>query len=172
MAISAFIVKVPGAESLVGELRERFDATSKLGVPAHITVLVPFMDPSDISADVLKQARRALEQTNAFSFVLSSVGRFPTTAYLAPEPAEPFIAMTHALTEAFPNYRPYAGEHQGVIPHLTVAHGSASDADKASDALRLRLEEGTALASDCNSVALIENSSGRWKELCVFQLPA
>jgi hypothetical protein len=37
MAISAFIVKVPGAESLVGALRERFDATSKIGVPAHLT---------------------------------------------------------------------------------------------------------------------------------------
>lgn len=79
--------------------------------------------------------------------------------------------MTHALTEAFPDYRPYAGEHQGVIPHLTVAHGSAADADEAAKVLRLRLEQGLALEAQCNSVAQIENSSGRWSELCVFQLP-
>ena len=170
MAISAFIVKVPSAESLVGALRERFDATSRLGVPAHITVLVPFMDPSDINADVLEQAQRALEQTTAFSFALRSVGRFPATAYLVPEPAAPFIAMTQALAETFPGFRPYAGEHQGVIPHLTVAHGSVSDADEAADALRLRLEQGAALTAQCSSVALIENSSGRWRELHVFHL--
>jgi 2'-5' RNA ligase len=171
MAISALIVKVPGAESLVGALRERFDATSKLGVPAHITVLVPFMDPSDINAGVLEQAQRALEQTAAFSFALHAVGRFPATAYLVPEPAGPFIAMTQALAETFPDCRPYAGEHQGVIPHLTVAHGSAADADEAADALRLQLEQGAALAAKCSSVALIENSSGRWREMHIFQLP-
>ena len=171
MAISAFIVKVPGAESLVGALHERFDATSKLGVPAHITVLVPFMDPSDISAGVLEQVQRALAQTAAFSFALCSVGKFPATAYLVPEPAAPFIAMTHALTEAFPGFLPYAGEHQGVIPHLTVAHGNASDADEAADVLRLRLAQGTALTAKCSSIALIENSSGEWPEMHVFQLP-
>lgn len=170
MAISAFIVKVPSAESVVAALRERFDATSKLGVPAHITVLVPFMDPGDITADVLEQAQRALMGTTAFAFSLRSVGRFPTTAYLEPEPTAPFIAMTQALVEAFPGFRPYAGEHQRVIPHLTVAHGSAADADEAAEALQLGLEQGAEVRAQCSSVALIENSSGRWRELHVFHL--
>ena len=46
MPISAFAVKVPAAEPLVGDLRRRYDATVALGVPAHITLLVPFMDPA------------------------------------------------------------------------------------------------------------------------------
>lgn len=171
MAKSAFIVKVPRAELLVGALRERFDVTSKLGVPAHITVLFPFMDPSDISPDVLTTAQRALEKTAAFSFELRSVGRFPTTTYLAPEPSAPFVSMTLALAEAFPNFQPYAGEHHGVVPHLTVAHGSAMEADEATETLRLRLEQGEAVTARCGSVALIENSSGRWKDLHVFRLP-
>jgi 2'-5' RNA ligase len=171
MAISAFVVKVPGAESLVGALRERFDATTKLDVPAHITVLVPFMDPSGVTNDVLEQAQRALERTTAFVFSLRSVGRFPATAYLAPEPAAPFIAMTRALVSTFPGFRPYAGEHQGFIPHLTVAHGSAAEADEAAEQLQLRLAQGGAVAAQCSSVALIENSSGRWRDLHDFHLP-
>ena len=171
MAISAFIVKIPGAEFLVRALRERLDATSNLGVPAHVTVLVPFMDPNNITTDVLAQAQRALERTTAFSFSLSSIGRFPATAYLVPEPAAPFIAMTRALAETFPDFPPYAGEHQGVIPHLTVAHGNAAEADEAADELRLRLEQGGAVTTQCGSVALIENSSGRWNEMHVFHLP-
>ncbi|MBB3178623.1 GNAT family N-acetyltransferase [Variovorax sp. Sphag1AA] len=171
MAISAFIVKVPAAEPLVRPLREGFDATSKLGVPAHITVLVPFMDPGDITAGVLEKAQRALEQTAAFSFELSSVGRFPATAYLVPEPAAPFVAMTRALAEAFPDFQPYAGEHHSVVPHLTVAHGSAAEADEAEEALRLHVDQGAAVTANCSSVTLIENSSGRWEDLCEFRLP-
>ncbi|MBN8748054.1 MAG: 2'-5' RNA ligase family protein [Variovorax sp.] len=171
MAVSAFIVKVPGAESLVGALRARFDPTTKLGVPAHITVLVPFMDPSDITTGVLEMAQQALEKTAAFSFELRSVGRFPTTAYLVPEPSAPFIAMTQAMVQAFPDFQPYAGEHDGIIPHLTVAHGSAADADEAAETLRLGLEHGAAVTAQCDSVALIENSSGRWRDLHVFRLP-
>ena len=43
--------------------------------------------------------------------------------------------------------------------------------DEAADALRLRLEQGGALAEQCNFVALIKNSSGRWREIHVFRLP-
>lgn len=171
MPTSAFIVKVPSAESLVGALRERCDATSKLGVLAHITVLVPFMAPGDITPYVLETAQRALERTAAFSFELRSVGRFPTTAFLVPEPSAPFISMTRAIAEAFPGFQPYAGEHQGVIPHLTVAHGSSAEADEVAETLRLRLNQGAAVTAQCSSVALIENSSGRWRDLRVFHLP-
>jgi hypothetical protein len=60
MAASALIVKVPEAEAVVSPLRARFDATSQLGVPAHITILFPFMDPGRVSPVVLKCQQRAL----------------------------------------------------------------------------------------------------------------
>lgn len=171
MAISAFVVKVPSAEPLVGDLRERFDATTKLGVPAHITVLVPFMDPQHITPAVLERAQHALNEVAAFSFSLGMVARFPTTAYLAPEPPEPFTAMTRALVEVFPDFQPYGGEHQGLIPHLTVAHGEPFEADAAAAELQGRLDAGGIVEACCTSVVLIENSTGRWEELHVFQLP-
>ncbi|BEP51803.1 2'-5' RNA ligase family protein [Variovorax paradoxus] len=172
MAISAFAVKVPSAETLVGDLRQRFDATTKLGVPAHITVLVPFMDPQYITPAVLDRVQRALNRVAAFSFSLGRVGRFPATAYLAPEPPEPFIAMTKALVDVFPDFPPYGGAHQGVVPHLTVAHGEPSEADAAAAELQKRLDASGGIVADCASVALIENSTGRWEELHVFHLPS
>lgn len=129
------------------------------------------VDPGNITTAVLEKAQRALEQTAAFSFELRSVGRFPATAYLGPEPSAPFVALTRAMAEAFPGFQPYAGEQQGVIPHLTVAHGSPAEADEAAETLRLRLDQGAAVTAQCNSVALIENSSGRWRDLHVFHLP-
>ncbi|MFH0130678.1 2'-5' RNA ligase family protein [Variovorax sp. VaC1] len=171
MAISAFAVKVPAAEALVGDLRRRYDATVALGVPAHITVLVPFMDPALITPDVLALAQRVLDRTTSFTFSLSEVGRFPETAYLAPEPAEPFVAMTLAMADAFPGFPPYEGAFEGVIPHLSVAHGNALDADAAAIELQARLLASGPVHATCTEVTLIENSSGRWQDLHVFQLP-
>jgi len=87
---TAFIVRVAEAEGHVASLRSRFDASVNLGVPAHITVLVPFMATDQITQSVLVQIQAALSQIPSFAFSLSQVRRFPATAYLAPEPAGPF----------------------------------------------------------------------------------
>lgn len=170
MPITAFIVRVPGAEALVGDLRTRFDATVQAGVPAHISVLVPFMDPARLSPAVLTRAQEALGQIPTFEFKLHGIGRFPTTTYLAPEPPDPFIAMTTALVRAFPGFPPYGGEHADVIPHLTVAHGDAERATTAASELEQRLRTAGPVEATCSSVVLLENSTGRWEELHVFRL--
>ncbi|WP_067499887.1 2'-5' RNA ligase family protein [Actinoplanes sp. TFC3] len=38
------------------------------------------------------------------------------------EPAAPLIALTHAITAAYPQAQPYQGAHPEVIPHLTIGH--------------------------------------------------
>ena len=43
--------------------------------------------------------------------------------YLAPDPPEPFSRLTEAIVERWPDYPPYEGIHETVIPHLTVAYG-------------------------------------------------
>jgi 2'-5' RNA ligase len=101
MAISAFVVHVPEVEACVGRLRERFDATTSLGVPAHITVLAPFMSPERITDAVLCEAQAAIAQSRSFAFTLAKVARFPTTTYLAPESPEPFVRLTEALVRRF-----------------------------------------------------------------------
>ena len=126
MSVSAFVVRVPAAESVVGDLRDQFDAAAKLGVPAHITILYPFMRPEEITPGVLRQAQEALSVVPSFIFSLNGIGRFPATTYLLPAPVDPFIALTTALVRGFPAFRPYGGEHREVVPHLTVAHGDPS----------------------------------------------
>jgi len=169
--VSAFIVRVPEAEPCVEALRERFDASVKLGVPAHVTVLVPFMSPERITEAVLQRAQLALNAVPSFSFALSKVARFPATTYLAPEPAAPFIALTQSLVRFFPEYPPFAGEFESIVPHLTVAHGSTPEAELAAGELSAAVQAHGPIVSECSSVALLENSSGLWKEMHVFRLP-
>ena len=172
MAESGFIVRVSEAEPLVRALRERYNESARLGVPAHITVLFPFMPPERIDSPVLERIRRVVGGVQSFEFSLSAVGRFPATAYLEPAPSAPFVALTEALVAEFPQFPPFAGEFPTIIPHLTVAHGNAEEAHFVEAQLVAKLAEHGSIRSACRSIELFENSSGRWRQMHVFHLAA
>lgn len=170
MAESGLIVCLPEAEALVGKLRHRFDSSARIGVPAHITVLFPFMPSTGIDASVLRAVRALVGKARAFEFSLARVGRFPATTYLAPDPPEPFIALTESLFREFPQFPPFAGAFPTVIPHLTVAHGSAADSVLAHAELLAALAARGPIQARCTSVALVENATGLWRQTQVFRL--
>ena len=170
MAESAFIARVPEAEPYVALLREQFDPSAKLGVPAHITLLYPFMSPERIDTAVVEQARAVVAATRSFTFDLARVGRFADALYLAPEPSAPFRELTEHLVRQFPEFPPYSGQHEAVVPHLTIARGGNLEQSRAEAGLRASLSSGARIACSCNEVVLIENASGRWQQMHVFPL--
>jgi 2'-5' RNA ligase len=170
MGQTALIVRVPEAESQVRELRERFDPSASVGVPAHITVLFPFMAAEHLSHSVRAEVSGILAKHRSFSFQLRSVGRFPATAYLTPEPGEPFVALTNSLVRRFPEFRPYGGAYSSVLPHLTVADGNPANASIAEGELEELLKLHGPIQSTCNRVTLLENFGERWEEIHAFEL--
>ena len=54
---SALLVAVPEAEPAVAEHRARLDSSARDGVPAHLTVLYPFLPPASIDRAVLASLR-------------------------------------------------------------------------------------------------------------------
>jgi 2'-5' RNA ligase len=117
-------VQVPVA---VNRLRDRMDPSAAQGVPAHITLLYPFMAPELLKDDVRRRLEEIVAGEPAFPFELTSVERWPNVVYLAPEPDEPFRRLTRALAAAFPDYPPYEGAHDEIVPHLTVAQDVPDD---------------------------------------------
>jgi 2'-5' RNA ligase len=47
--------------------------------------------------------------------------------WVAPDPAEPFRALTAAVVREFPAFPPFGGQYENVVPHLTVANGAPLD---------------------------------------------
>jgi 2'-5' RNA ligase len=89
------------------------------GIPAHVTLLFPLpVDADGVGA--------ALEGARPFDVEFRTLRRFPTTLWLAPEPAEPFVRLTEALVARFPEWLPYGGAFDAIVPHLTVAQGDAA----------------------------------------------
>jgi 2'-5' RNA ligase len=88
---------------------------------AHVTVLAPFRHGSALDDEALAALTRVFAPHRPFEFELTRVERFEDgTVYLAPVPAKPFVALTHAVTTRFPDHRPYGGAFATVVPHLTV----------------------------------------------------
>ena len=123
---SAIIVPVRVPVGVM-RLRDRMDPSAAQGVPAHVTLLYPFMPADQLDQRVRGVIAEIIAAENAFPLLLRTVRRWPNVVYLEPEPAEPFRRMITALTAAFPDYPPYGGLHEAVVPHMTVAQDVPED---------------------------------------------
>jgi 2'-5' RNA ligase len=128
------------------------------------------MTLDQITDTVIADVDQTISRFAAFEFSLTQLCRWPDVTYLAPSPAEPFIAMTQAIAAQFPAFPPYAGRHQDIVPHLTVASGNAASAATAENELAFSFNLAGAIQSTCRAVEWIENSSGMWKVFRVVNL--
>lgn len=141
---TALVALFPAADAVVQGWRAEHDAAAARGVPAHVTVLFPFLPAERITDHDLSELRAIFAAQQAFEVKFGSCGRFPDLLYLAPEPAEPFRALTRAVTARWPEAPPYGGAYDEVVPHLTVANGvdgAAMDAVEAELSPRLPVRE-------------------------------
>lgn len=67
---------VPGAEPLVDRWRQRLDPVAVLGVPAHVTVLWPFVPPADLSAATHRELAGLFATEKPFRAELTGIGWF------------------------------------------------------------------------------------------------
>jgi 2'-5' RNA ligase len=164
---SALLVPVPEAEPCVQRHRFRHDSVALLGIPAHITVLYPFMPPDELSGREADAVRQVLADFPEFPFRLTRLSHFPEGAtYLAPEPAAPFVDLTMAIAERFPAYPPYGGAYADVIPHLTVAQSPDAPAGELAE-----IERHLPIPCVAREVSLmLEGDDGLWSTRSRFAL--
>jgi hypothetical protein len=111
MLRSGLIVTVPQAEPAVSAWRSQLDPMAALGVPAHLTVLFPFVPPAGIDEATRTTLRELLSSVTTFDFSLVATRWFADTVlWLAPDPDAPFRVLTQAVADAFPAYPPYGGQ--------------------------------------------------------------
>jgi 2'-5' RNA ligase superfamily len=118
---SAVLVPVPEAKPAVGRHRIRLDRAAVQGVPAHVTVLYPFVPPPEITTATIEALAAAIGSVTAFDCQFPAAAWFgEDVVWLAPRPDAPFRALTRAVCAAFPGYPPYGGRHDDPTPHLTI----------------------------------------------------
>ncbi len=155
-------------------IRMREVASARAGAPAHVTLLFPFVPVASLDAHHLALAADVVASVSAFDVRLGEVRRWDPgggapegVVWLDPQPSAPFVRLTEALAGAFPDYLPYGGLHDTIVPHLTIA---------SDDRRHLRLVQAEAarwlpLRRRVSAAVLItEGRDGRWRTRRRFPL--
>lgn len=107
---TALIVPIPEAEEAVRRFREALDPAASWGVPAHVTVLYPFLPPQQINDQARTVLRKTIAGIPRFDVALTHIGWFrDTVVWLAPQPDRPFRNLTAAVWQRFPETTPMPG---------------------------------------------------------------
>jgi len=162
---SALVVPIRLPAGLA-RLREREVEVARLGVPAHVTILSPFVPAAALDRRVSATVSELVARTKAFDVAFNHARRWPPSdigpgvVWLEPEPAEPFVALTRAIWSEFPDYPPYGREDDEIEAHLTIAIDDPSHFDAAEAAAA----EFLPFRRHVNTVALlIEGPDGRYR---------
>jgi 2'-5' RNA ligase len=164
---SGLIVRIPEAEPAVRAWRDRLDPSARAGVPAHVTVLFPFLDESRIDSGALVAVGEVIGRHRPFEVRFEYCGRFPGILYLVPEPDIAFCRLTEAIADRWPETPPFGGQFDDVVPHLTIAQGQ-DDAvlEEAEADVRSRLP----VTARSSSVDLMVHNGTRWQQRASFAL--
>jgi 2'-5' RNA ligase len=154
---------VPGPPDLVN--RPRLVRRLVPGIPPHITLLFPFVAARSVTRETRAALAELFRSQPAFEYSFNGLGRFPdeNVLYLAPEPADPFVALTRAITSGFPEHQPYGGAYADVVPHMTV-HTGPEPPDLAE-----RLTRTLPVGGLVSEVWLM--SLGRWRPRLLSRFP-
>ncbi|MFC9398107.1 2'-5' RNA ligase family protein [Streptomyces sp. NPDC057027] len=164
---TGLIVRIPEAEPSVRGWRELFDPSARAGVPAHVTVLFPFLNEGRIDALVHSVLADVLGSHPAFDLRFERCGRFPGVLHLVPEPDTQLRHLTEAIADRWPEAPPYGGRFAEVVPHLTIAQGQE---DAVLEEIEADLATRIPFTAHVSSVELIVHDGTKWQERASFAL--
>lgn len=156
---SALVVPVPAAEPVVQHLRAQHDPAAAAGIPAHITVLYPFIPPDTQRDTDLRELESIFSGVPPIAFSPARVARFPDVVYLTPEPADGFSRLTAAIATLWPDRPPCEGRYAQIVAHLTVAHTESE-----VEGVSAHLEPALPIPCIAGQVWLLSSGSGVWSE--------
>jgi 2'-5' RNA ligase len=166
---TAIVVLTPEAAPVTGGWYRAHSKAGAEGMSPHITLLIPFVPTALIDGEVETRLRRLLARFQPFGYSLERLERFAGgVLYLAPEPSAPFVELVLALTAEFPDYPPYDGAHDTIVPHGTVA-------DSEDDELLARISEDVEkrlpIACRVAEVTVVERGADlRWRPRAAYTL--
>jgi 2'-5' RNA ligase len=133
------------------------------GVPAHITLVFPFVPAAELGPVQRRRIARIVGSIAPFELHLDDVRRFPSSLYLAPTPRVPILELIAAIVDAFPEHQPYEGAFDEVIPHLTVAAGID---ERSMSSLEPMLRALLPIAVNVRAVTVLaEDAEEAWRPL-------
>lgn len=155
---TGLVVPVPAADALLGLVESRHPGTVREGVPAHVSLLYPFVDAAELDERVTRALSELVADHEPMAVEFAECYRWGGFVALRPDPIEGLIELTRKARDRWPDLVPYEGLYGDVEPHVTVAL-------RASDETVLMIErevsEQLPISVELHEVWLVA-FEGRW----------
>jgi 2'-5' RNA ligase len=149
--------------------RERYLHRPGVTMPPHITVPAPFKPLREHARDGYLRLSTICASFPAFAFRLERLARFDESGvlYLAPEPTEPFMALSEALSAPDP---PPLEKHARIVFHLTLARKQLPELDLLEAEFDRMYGAQLPIRATASEVSLYEKRGERWFKEASFAL--
>ncbi len=120
LTTTIMIVVPHDLQAIAVPLLRRYAPDTLTRVPAHLTVLHPFVGYERLDEACL-HLQAICAENSPFEITVAGYAQFPGTIYMPPRNPRPIKRLFHQISQHFPDCHPYRGAFGAEItPHLTV----------------------------------------------------
>ena len=141
--------------------RDASDQMAVRGVPAHVTILFPFVPAASLGREERAALIDISARRSAFVVRFDAVEQRDAMVWLVPSDQAPFLELTAAVGRRWPEHRPYGGIHDVLIAHLTLVEND--DRTVREEAVSLAREIGPFEAVAGELRVITESNAGTWR---------
>lgn len=152
------MVPVPAADGLLTSISSRYPGAVRTGVPAHVSVLYPFLPADMLTEQVISTLRELFDCASTISVKFDECRRRENFVYLLPDPIDPLEALIRRATQRWPDVVPYGGKYEAK-PHLTVAMRTSDDT---AAAIERDVAVELPISTELHEAWLVIYSGGQW----------
>ncbi len=163
---TALVLLVPEAEAVVRSWRSEHDPSATEGMPAHVTVLYPFIAEGDLNDDTLDEIAAIGSGWRPIEVDFAEFGRFPQVLWLKPNGTS-CVELITQVRSRWPECLPYGQSSLEVIPHLTVTDGASEHVVARAQA---DIAPHLPLKATISAIALMAFDGSRWVRRREFSL--
>lgn len=119
-------------QAIAVPLLRRYAPDTLTRVPAHLTVLYPFVAYEQLDA-ACAQLEQVCARIAPFEVTLAGYAEFPGVIYMPPRNPQPIKQLFRAIYGHFPDCPPYGGAFgDELTPHMTVGEFESQEEQRAA----------------------------------------
>jgi 2'-5' RNA ligase superfamily protein len=121
---TALVVLVPEADPALALVAAQYPHLVRPGLPAHVTVLYPWIPASEIDSAALNRCASLAASVDPTKVSFSAVQVHPGILFLEPDQRHIVNRLSQRAQSCWPSLRPYGGKYPDSPPHVTLALGA------------------------------------------------
>ncbi len=124
---SGLVIPVPAADALLASVAARHPGAVREGVPAHVSLLYPFVAAGELDERVTSALGELLAEQAPMPVEFVECYHRGGFVALRPDPIDGLTELVGKARRRWPDVVPYEGIYGDVEPHLTVAMCSSEE---------------------------------------------